>query len=1226
MSCPCGCCTGIEVLTPAATANAPGLDRLRYRVGTHGSFLHTMLARLSSREHPALRGLVARTSDDPAIALLDAWATVADVLAFYQERIANEGYLRTATERLSILELARLVGYELRPGVSATAYLAFTLDPTPIGDLVVSVPQGSRAQSMPGPGELPQSFETDDPLDARPAWSALLPRRRRPTLVRVDTVDELERIYLAGIATLLSAGDALLLVFGGGGGEQRLTRARTVTPQPEEGRTVVALQLDVVARFGAAVDELREKLADLRSDVPIRSRVAVELDEDLLAPLEAALQGVLVPAAVADALAPAVTGLSERLAVYEAAGGARGDPPIWVAWAQNALGALGAALEHAETAARAARRAGSAEEEAGAAPALAGSNGAGAALLGLGALLGRLRVPGSVPPPSARDLRRDPTALFAPDSDLVPQVLVALSPSLGPSLYHAWGSAQVTPPAALHSVQALRVRAAPFGATAPLKPVLDSRGVAVGSEEWPLDGEMTFEVQVDYVEAEIHLTAARDGISASADLDPVSTTDVPLGFASADVEATGWAAINGGPLGVTVTFTADGLTRKVQTTNSQGTVTVTFDDDPDLEFTPDIGQTLRSEQPGRRLGVELTAHVFEGPTVVPGKVITSDATLAAPDPRVLPLDAQYDQIVPDTWVVVQRPDRSDAFAQVITRITRVDTVALAAYGLTAKITRLTLADPWLTTGDLLLSDVRKASVLVQSEPLELAEEEIEDDICGDSIELDRLYDGLQAGRWAIISGERTDIPGTTGVQASELVMLGGILQRADPDRPGDTVHTTLQLARPLSYCYRRATAVVRGNVAKASHGETRSEALGSGDATRAGQSFALRAKPLTFRPASTPRGFASTLEVRVDGVRWHEAPGLARLGPTDHAYAIRTADDDTTSVIMGDGVNGARLTTGIENVQAVYRTQTGRAGNVRAGQISQLATRPLGVSGVTNPLAATGGADRESRDAARANVPLALTALDRLVSVSDYEDFTRLRAGIGKASARRLADGERSVVHLTIAGADDVPIDPSSDLFVELRRSLGENGDPFQPTQVAVRELLVLVISARVGVLEDYVWSLVEPAVRSALLDRFGFARRELGQDVLLGEVIATIQAVRGVDYVDVDVLDVVPESITPAELLDLASQLVPPPRPRIPVEPARFEERRSPVVAGDTLTTFAARAGITVGDLVELNPGLVAIPSPPAELVVARGLRPAQIATTSPALADTLILSEISR
>ena len=40
------------------------------------------------------------------MALIDACACVADVLTFYQERIANEGFLRTATERRSVLELA----------------------------------------------------------------------------------------------------------------------------------------------------------------------------------------------------------------------------------------------------------------------------------------------------------------------------------------------------------------------------------------------------------------------------------------------------------------------------------------------------------------------------------------------------------------------------------------------------------------------------------------------------------------------------------------------------------------------------------------------------------------------------------------------------------------------------------------------------------------------------------------------------------------------------------------------------------------------------------------------------------------------------------------------------------------------------------------------------------------------------------------------------------------
>ncbi|HEY8201382.1 MAG TPA: hypothetical protein VII47_08510, partial [Actinomycetota bacterium] len=133
----CGCCEGTEKLTPLPTANRPGLPSLHYRVGTHGTFLETMKARLASMavEGPGADGqtietflpllkLTTRDPGDPSIALLDAWATAGDVLTFYRQLIANEGYLRTATERRSVLELARLVGYSLRPGVASTVYLA----------------------------------------------------------------------------------------------------------------------------------------------------------------------------------------------------------------------------------------------------------------------------------------------------------------------------------------------------------------------------------------------------------------------------------------------------------------------------------------------------------------------------------------------------------------------------------------------------------------------------------------------------------------------------------------------------------------------------------------------------------------------------------------------------------------------------------------------------------------------------------------------------------------------------------------------------------------------------------------------------------------------------------------------------------------------------------------------------------------------------------------------
>ena len=62
-------------------------------------------------------------------------------------------------------------------------------------------------------------------------------------------------------------------------------------------------------------------------------------------------------------------------------------------------------------------------------------------------------------------------------------------------------------------------------------------------------------------------------------------------------------------------------------------------------------------------------------------------------------------------------------------------------------------------------------------------------------------------------------------------------------------------------------------------------------------------------------------------------------------------------------------------------------GNASAGQISLLATKPLGVKAVVNPIAAAPGSDPEGRESGRRNAPLGVAPVDRLVSVPDYEQF-----------------------------------------------------------------------------------------------------------------------------------------------------------------------------------------------------------------------------------------------
>ncbi len=244
----CGCCEGIDVVTPLPIYNRPGLSELTYRIGTHTGFLESMTARLTGysferkdedgnvqKVYP-LKGLTTRDGEDPSLAMLDAWATVADVLTFYQERIANEGYLRTATERRSVLELARLVGYKPRPGVSSSVFLAYTLDEKFEGETVLSA--GNRAQSIPGPDELPQAFETSENLKARSQWNNLKPRMSRPQ--SKGTIVSSQRLYLKGLNTNLKLNDPLLI--GVGDEEPELHWVKEIQPDAENDRTLILLE------------------------------------------------------------------------------------------------------------------------------------------------------------------------------------------------------------------------------------------------------------------------------------------------------------------------------------------------------------------------------------------------------------------------------------------------------------------------------------------------------------------------------------------------------------------------------------------------------------------------------------------------------------------------------------------------------------------------------------------------------------------------------------------------------------------------------------------------------------------------------------------------------------------------------------------------------------------------------------------------------------------------
>ena len=329
--------------------------------------------------------------------------------------------------------------------------------------------------------------------------------------------------------------------------------------------------------------------------------------------------------------------------------------------------------------------------------------------------------------------------------------------------------------------------------------------------------------------------------------------------------------------------------------------------------------------------------------------------------------------------------------------------------------------------------------------------------------------------------------------------------------------TTLSLTAPLANCYDRSTVAVNANVAPTTVGQTTTEVGGSGDASQQNQSFTLKKSPLTYvLDPNDPSGRSSTLTASVNGLTWSEVPTLYGAGPTDRVYALSQANDGTSTVQFGDGVNGALLPTAQNNVRFAYRQGLGVAGNLRASQISLLLTRPLGVTGVTNPAQSTGGQDPESIDDARANAPLHVMTLDRADPTQDYADFAKTFAGVAKAYAVWISAGQSRGVYVTVAGPGGETFQPTDATIIALTQSLRQFGDALLPLQVQSFVNPTFTLSATVKVAADADAPTVMAAVTAALRAAYAFDAQDFGQPVTIDGVYAVIQGVTGVVAADI--------------------------------------------------------------------------------------------------------------
>lgn len=302
---------------------------------------------------------------------------------------------------------------------------------------------------------------------------------------------------------------------------------------------------------------------------------------------------------------------------------------------------------------------------------------------------------------------------------------------------------------------------------------------------------------------------------------------------------------------------------------------------------------------------------------------------------------------------------------------------------------------------------------------------------------------------------------------------------------------------------------VLANVVGATHGETVTEVLGSGDGRLPFPQFRTRRSPLTHVRTRSATGARPALELRVDGVLWSQTPALDTAAGTDRVYTLRGEEGGGGSLLMGDGIHGARPATGMENITATYRVGIGADGAVDAGRLSLLTRRPLGIRSVTNPEATRDWAPPEGPADARRNAPQRVRALDRAVSVADHEDFAAGYAGVGKARADAVWNGASTTVVISlIPAAGDTA---STGLIADLRSSLEAARDP--ATALAVMEGEIVRFGLAVEVRHDpaYDQAAVQAAVHAALTEAYAPAARGFTEPVTPAGALLTIRRTPGV-------------------------------------------------------------------------------------------------------------------
>ena len=1080
-----GICPCDTLVHPQVISNPAGRNVIAYRVGDYLAFREALLR--SRDGEIELANWRPGAQGDLAVQMMEWWAYLADILTFYNERIANEDYLRTALLPESVQRLIRILGYRPRPGIGATGTLAALMT----GSKPITLPSGFQIQSKPGPGKQPQIFElgaktlveSPDVISSDPVPSPLL-------LGNGGT-----SVLLRGVISSIKPGDNLLLLEKGWSGTDKnyavLTVASTAQEKDPRGNVNTRVTFAEAANQLLAANASDYRLLKSAQSAHVWQYTAQTVIASNHVDLERIVRGINV----GDPVLFEVGSISGSRGIYFSPDGKSlggGGNTISLGILNHTVVKMIAFQSGVITA----------FDDGSIFYSPNGQNldGGGSTVQvfsGTQKVLAMIVYSGGIL--TAFD---DGTIYFSPDGNNLGGGGQTVQRYGGPYTVSTMIAFQTGVIAGFndgngsiyYSSDGINL----YGAN-PDTQLLE--GSASGGAPYLMVSYGTNQVISVLPDDILSVIFLSDGLT-------LQNTQVFAGIANVQAVVpygstgvitaiydyiTGINTIYNSPDGQNLAKVAGKTTAVYQGPNvvvdmiTYGTGFLTAFDDGSVYYSPDGthlkggGATIQvhSSIPAPLSLLAYGTGVFAA-FPIPQLALVSVTSYAEAlwyanppgnDPTKPPTGSP-----PPIAIVI--PHTSIGFQPALTNINDNSS--------TRQTTLLQFG--WRDVGTLIAtpSTILSGTKLSLRTPLPST---LLPMTAQNILLSDKNGNGIEAAATA-----GTSDPFTIGLSNAS----------GPTDSSWTSMLSSLALAAPLSVLF---------DLLPVSRGKTvANEILGSGDATIVtGQEFVLQKSPLTYlqsADSSSGSGYKSTLQIWVDGVEWREVPSFYGQAADAHIFVTREDEKNATHVQFGDGVNGARIATGLNNVVATYRFGSG-AQAPDAGSLSVILKPWPGLKAIVNPVAAGGGADPDPPQQIKKYAPQSVLTFGRAISADDYEAIAAQAPGVARARSYWSWDPVQQRMLVKVYVGDDASAVSSAKI------ALAGASDPNRPLNVLPAQPVDITLGLTLVVDPSHVLADVVSAATAALVDPdvgiLGANAVQIGQSIFQSQIYQACLNVPGV-------------------------------------------------------------------------------------------------------------------